>query len=384
MKKKKKNKKFLELEIKEEKYFTFCKSKIIALNAIKYISKPECDFFILIEENNFLNVYDKENISLLQKIKKKINDCIILDNNNILIFISNNLSEIYSKSNGDFKFLKNLTNFPKITNDILYTFDGNIIVSTKNTIQIWNTKNKLPLNCITIIHLRNNITSFFLMKNKNILVVNGYEYSYKCSIFFDMKKLKILKKYFASPETDNYDNLIGFEALKINENIFIFTRVEKIFFPCGCPQCSFKEDKYIEKGINFNKTIKDIDFKSRLSFKRIIKKLPKHKTLFNLNEINDDEGIFLDYFDCKNQIIVFEERNLFLLYDKFIIKIFDLTSFINIKNICYGNDYNIIKLEKYKEKYLIIILGKSGNMFEDRFSDILKYNEIKISILKLS
>ena len=384
MKKKKKNKKFLEIEIKEEKYFTFCKSKIIALNTIKYISKPECDFFILIEENNFLDVYDKENISLLQKIKKIINDCIILDNNNIIIYISNNLSEIYSKYNGDFKFLKNLTNFPKITNDILYTLDGNIILSTKNTIQIWNTKNKLPLNCITIMHLRNNITSFFLMKNKNILVVNGSEYSYKCPIFFDMKKLKILKKYFQLPETDNYDNLIGFEALKINENIFIFTRVEKIFLPCGCPQCSFKEDKYIEKGIDFDESIKDNDFKSRLSFKRIIKRLSKYKTLFNLNEINDNEGIFLDYFDCKNQIIVFEERNLFLLYDKFIIKIFDLTSFINIKNICYGNDYNIIKLEKHKEKYLIIILGKSGNMFEDRFSDILKYNEIKINILKLS
>ena len=106
---------------------------------------------------------------------------IIVSNNSFIICIGENISKVYQKSNEKFEFLKSI-NFPCPKKDIIPYKKNKIIFCTYNGIQIWNTINNIPSSCISIIKIYCN--SFVLMKNKYLLVPNGY---YEDIFCFDRK-----------------------------------------------------------------------------------------------------------------------------------------------------------------------------------------------------
>ena len=109
--KKSKVKKFIDLDICQYQYqIKFKKWKSISyLNEIKLVSNEESDFFIILNGNG-TNLYNKNNLSLMEKLDKYSN-CIIIDKNTLFIEKYNarkNTSEIHTKLNNKFSFFKKL------------------------------------------------------------------------------------------------------------------------------------------------------------------------------------------------------------------------------------------------------------------------------------
>ena len=77
--------------------------------------------------------------------------------------------------------------FPKIIEDseIINLKNENIIISTYDNIQVWNTINSLPSQCITIIDIYFP-QLYFLMNNEEILVIKEEQFL----SFLEFKRIK--------------------------------------------------------------------------------------------------------------------------------------------------------------------------------------------------
>lgn len=329
MKNKNHKKKFIDLDIKQLKHE---KEHFIKMKSIKTINSPKLTkqyqyCFFIIYNGNTIKIYDKKELNVLQSLK--INDiyiyfCFIINNNSFMICTSQNIAKVYSKINKEFKFLKSI-NFPcPRFPEILPYKKNKIIFSTDDGIQIWDTINNIPSSCLSILKIY--CSSFYIMNNQKLLVANddsGVIY------LFDMKKLKLKKCIEESDE--NISNTI----FKIDENQIFINKIIK--YPCNCIQCGLNRDYCEENGIEFNAS-----FVQNL-FDRIIVKIPEFKKIpAFFDEINEDY--------C-NDIIVFNKKNLFIIYTEYNLYFYDLLSLKYIKS--YRMDFReVIKID---DDYLAII-----------------------------
>ena len=333
MPKNKKKKKFVDLNIIEEKVnFHIHKfGSINDLHNFRLISKIEYDYFIINEDFKRIFIYNKKNIKLLQEIEKYNLACYILNESNFLIYISEDTIEIYAKSEGIFKYLKR-KNFPRINKDIIYTKKNKIIISTERNIQIWDIKNKIPNNCISYIKLIPRI--LFLMNNEKILVT-----AEKCQIsFWDMNNIKLINCYkFCN------DNFLIYIVKKFDEKNILINEIIDSYEGCYCPNCSSKINYCENMGI-----VPD----------NYLIELPKLKEKKYL-ELSDDTIIFnkpiynILTFQKKNLVILSTKKN-FILYNYAINKEIkkyktndDFIAFEKLKENCFAKIYNN-KIEFYE------------------------------------
>lgn len=166
---KSRKKKFIDIKIKKHEYFKKLKSINVRGN-IRLISKLKIDYIIL-NNNLSIYIYNKINLTEFQKIILKNTGCFIL-NQNIFLIQTEKDTKIYLNINNIFNLSKTIK-FPKIIEDseIINLKNENIIISTYDNIQVWNTINSLPSQCITIIDIYFP-QLYFLMNNEEILVIN--------------------------------------------------------------------------------------------------------------------------------------------------------------------------------------------------------------------
>lgn len=329
MKSKNHKKKFIDLDIKKLKQ---AKELFIKIKTIKTINSPKLtkqyqySFFIIYNDNT-IKIYDKKELNLLQSLK--INDiyikfCFIISNDSFMVCTSQNIAKIFSKINKEFKFLKKI-NFscPRFP-EILPYKKNKIIFNTIDSIQIWDTINNIPSSCTSIIKIY--CDSFFIMNNQELLVANdnsGVIY------LFNMKKLKLEKSIEESDEN------ISTTMFKIDDNKILINKI--IYCPCNCVHCELTRDYCEENGLEFNASFVQ-EF-----LERTIVEIPKFKKIPVLFEEIDE--------DYCNDIIVFNKKNLFIVYTQYNLYFYELFSLKYIKS--YRMDFReVIKID---DDYLAII-----------------------------
>ena len=321
MKNKKGKKKFIDLDIKLEKK-CFIKMKTINTINSPRLNKQDHYSFFIIYNNNKIQIYEKKELNLLQSLNfndNQISFCFIISNDSFIICTEKNISKVYKKSNEKFEYLKSI-NFPCPNKDIIPYEKNKIIFSTYNGVQIWNTINNVPSSCISIIKIDCN--SFVLMKNKYLLVPNLYYGDIFC---FDIKKLKMIKyikesdnKELESKESDIDDINIYNSIYKIDDNKILINKTITYYYPCNCIGCAEKKDYCENNGIEYKDS-----FRPEYYYERKILKIPE------FNEISD----FFD--ECNEEtcydVIVFNKKQLFILFNEFNLYFYDLLSLQNIK-----------------------------------------------------
>ena len=167
---KSRKKKFIDIKIKKHEYFKKLKSINVRGN-IRLISKLKIDYIILNNNHLSIYIYNKVNLIKFQKIILVNKGCFIL-NQNIFLIQTKKDTKIYLNIYNTFNLSKTIK-FPEIKEDskIINLKNENIIINTYYNIQVWNTINSLPSQCITIIDIYFP-QLYFLMNNEEILVIN--------------------------------------------------------------------------------------------------------------------------------------------------------------------------------------------------------------------
>ena len=300
---KSRKKKFIDIDIKKHEYFKKWKSINVRGN-IRLISKLKIDYIILNNNHLSIYIYNKVNLTEFQKIILKNIGCFIL-NQKIFLIQTEKETKIYSNINNTFNLLKTIK-FPEIREDseIINLKNENIIISTYNNIQIWNTINSLPSQCITIIDIYFP-QLIFLMNNEEILVINERE---EFLSFWNLKELKMIKCY------ENYCIVckIDEERILLRQSVIENLRGEENF-------------------INVN-----------------IIKIPKFNIMYNFEN---------EEFNLQGDFFVFKEKNIFIYYNNYNINIYNLSNFQSIDSLqIFG-----IKLIKVKEDCCALIKYKNNN-----------------------
>ena len=166
---------------------------------------------------------------------------------------------------------------------------------------------------------------------------------------FWQKKLKTIKYIKKSNNKESKSkgsqlsdiNIQNF-IYKINENKILINKIITYYYPCNCIGCAGKKDYCQENGIEFNDS-----FLPEYYYERKIIKIPEFKE-------------FSDFFDEYNEencydVIVFNKKNLFILFNEFNLYFYDLISLQNIKTY----RLNISALIKISDECLAVIRQSS-------------------------
>lgn len=326
--KKKKNKKFKDLDINiENKPFNLLeKSKTIKDTlGNNIITNDTISYFILKQRKNinknsyFFSIYTKENLELIQEINQNLyHQCLPIDENSIFFTkIIDSKTDLWTKDTSN-KFIKNKSLEIKFNSNILYNSKSQLLFHNlsnnkdNSEIQVWETKDNLPKNIIfkfpTVISYKKKL---FFLNNEKILLVYHYpiieepynQHSNDISISFY--------------NTDNYENIkhivldnkyCDLKPYKLDENRII--NVEKI-----SDDCSY--DDNIEEKIN-------------------IMKVPEFKIVKEIKI----------YYECKD-ILVY--KNYFMICDS-TIRIFNSENYELFKEVDIPGVFRMIFL---KENYLV-------------------------------
>ena len=325
--KKSKVKKFIDLDISQcQIKFKIWKS-ISFLNEIKLVSNEESDFFIILNGNG-TNLYNKINLSLIEKLDKYSN-CIIIDKNTLFIEkynASKNTWEILTKLNNRFSFLKKLNVGDAKVMKIFKYENNKLIFCTFKGIQIWNSINGIPDCCISILKIE--VLSCFLMNNSKILVINERRdwFEEKRVSFWEINKLR--KIFYYEAEDDD----VQFEVKKINEDKIILTEINLEKSICNCFNCFDSREYCKEIGETFRESIIVESF-----YYSSIIKVPEFDEIYDFNkEISEEINI-------QGNIILFNKKNIFLGVNYNYIVIYDLNNYVELEKYQINNIFHDIQ-----------------------------------------
>ena len=353
MKKKKKNKKFqnmnINIEYKPKRIFSI-QTTVKNVSPDYIITLPKISYLILSQKNTnthnnstsfTFSIYNITNFELIQKIitSDNLSHCFILDENKIILSGRQNISEIWQKENKDKinKFSKYKSLDFSINSFILYDsksflFFHHYYDYMKSSLEIWDTENKIPKSLI----IKNNICSsyekkIFFINNEKTLVVYHYPFLEKhfhnISIsFYDITCMKNIKN-IKNIELDN--NYCDLKPFKLDEKRIII--IEKI-----------SEDNSYDENVKQNIQIM---------------KVPEFEIV---------KEIEVEFF--VSDVVVYKKY--FILYEA-MIKIYNIDNYEILKEI---NIQGIYKLVHLKENFFIGIVNQ---YYQTIFNLIPDYYEEK-------
>ena len=355
--KKKKNKKFQDININIEnnpkKTFSIL-TTIKNANPDYIITLPNISYIVLRQKNIQNNIttwsfsiYNIINFELIQNIITSSNNCLILDEDFIILSGMKNSSEIWKreKEKGS-KFSKYKSLNFSINSNILYDsksylFFHNYYDYMKSSLEIWDTENKIPKSIITKTDISTSYEKqIFLINDNKILVV------YHCPIEWG--------KHFENISISFYD-ITCKENIKNVKNIELENRY-----------CDFKPFKLDENRILIiEKVSEDNSYDQNVNQTIHIMKVPE----FEIVKEMEVEFIVSD-------IIVYKKY--FILYEGFI-KIYNSDNYQIFKEI---NIQGIYKLVHLKDNFFIGIVNRYYNTVSNFTYDYYEGNIQKRDLIK--